>query len=433
MNLDDLGAADGAALLDELHAVVTTYVVLPSPEAADAVVLWIAASHAVEGWAHATRLVIRSPEKRCGKSRLLDVIAGTCRRPLVTVNATVAAVFRSIGDDAPPTLLVDEADTLFGSKKAAENNEDLRGLLNAGHQRGRPALRCVGPNQTPTEFPTFAMAALAGIGSMPDTVEDRAVVLTMRRRAPGEAVRPFRARRDGPVLAAMRDKLAGWIAATIDELTAAEPDLPVEDRAADTWEPLVAVADAAGGTWPARARRACLVLTTEHEADAADASLGLRLLTDCRDVLLPDEHVTSTELVRRLRAVDEAPWSAFELDVRGLARRLSGYGIKPDRIRVPGDAGTRQVRGYRTAQFADAWNRYLTPAGGDVTTVTPSHREGTDNPHPSHVTDTTVTPTPDRHASPSQRDGVTLATDHPPVEEDPWDWPAGSIGEVVNQ
>ena len=52
------------------------------------------------------------------------------------------------------------------------------------------------------------MAALAGIGAMPDTITDRAVNITMRRRARGEKVAQFRSRRDGPILTALRDRLA---------------------------------------------------------------------------------------------------------------------------------------------------------------------------------------------------------------------------------
>ena len=131
-------ARTGAALLDQLHDALTRYVILPSAHATDAVTLWIAATHAQPAWAHAPRLVIRAPEKRCGKSRLLDVVEATCHDPFLTVNASPAAVYRSITED-PPTMLVDEADTIFGTN--ADGNEDLRGLLNAGHQRNRPAKR----------------------------------------------------------------------------------------------------------------------------------------------------------------------------------------------------------------------------------------------------------------------------------------------------
>jgi hypothetical protein len=227
---------DGAGLLAELHAALCRYVVLPSAEAADAVTLWIAASHAQPAWEHAPRLAVVSPLKRCGKSRLLDVVAETCHAPLITVNATIAAVVRSLGDD-PPTLLVDEADTLWGTKKQADNNEDLRGLLNAGHQRNRPMLRWDVTSRSLEQLGTFAMAMLAAIGELPDTIMDRAVVVRMRRRAPGEHVDPYRTRRDAPPLNHVRDRLTTWAGEHLRELQHAQPAMPLEDRAADTWEP----------------------------------------------------------------------------------------------------------------------------------------------------------------------------------------------------
>src|ERR1043165_3260906 len=228
------GRPQGAAILDSLHTALTRYVILPSPAAVDAVVLWIAATHAQPAWAHAPRLVIRGPEKRCGKSRLLDVVEAVCHEPFITVNSSPAAVYRSISDD-PPTMLVDEADTIFGA--TAGTNEELRGLLNAGHQRNRPAKRWDVNTNTVESIPTFAMAALAGIGAMPDTIEDRAVVIRMRRRAPGESVAPFRHRRDRPALTSGAARLARWLGRHLAELERAEPTMPLEDRAADTWEP----------------------------------------------------------------------------------------------------------------------------------------------------------------------------------------------------
>jgi hypothetical protein len=363
--------SDGAELLDDVHAALTRYVILPSPEAADAVALWIAATHTLPAFQHAPRLAIKSPEKRCGKSRLLDVIDGTCHRPLMSVNASVAAIFRSIGDDHPPTLLVDEADTLFGTKKVAEQNEEFRGLLNAGHQRGRPALRCVGPQQTPTEFPSFAMAALAGIGDLPDTITDRAVNVTMRRRRADERVSQFRTRRDGPILADLRDRLAEWGAASVAKLADAEPAMPVEDRAADTWEPLVAVADLVGGTWPERARRACLVLTAESEEADEETSLATKLLADVRDIFTTRNvsFLPSADLVHALKAVDESPWDDFDFNANKLAYRLKHFGVKPQR----NAAGT--ARGYRLEDLHDAFTRYLRQEpSGDVNAAPDLHR-----------------------------------------------------------
>ena len=154
------------------------------------------------------------------------------------------------------------------------------------------------------------MAALAGIGNMPDTIEDRAVIIGMRRRAPDETVLPYRTRRDGPALADLKPDLHRWVRAHLDQLEAAAPDLPVEDRAADTWEPLVAIADTAGGHWPTNARAAVLALTTD-DVDVENVSLRVRLLIDCRTAFGDADGLPSETLVARLRADPEAPWDTL--------------------------------------------------------------------------------------------------------------------------
>ena len=348
---------DGAVLLDQLHAVLTRYVIFPSPEAADAVTLWIAATHAQPAWAHAPRLVIRAPEKRCGKSRLLDTVEGTCHNPLITVNASPAAVYRAIGSDRPPTLLVDEADTIFGGKNA-DSNEDLRGLLNAGHQRNRPAIRWDNNTHQLEKIPTFAMAALAGIGAMPDTIEDRAVVIRMRRRAPGESVKPFRHRRDRPALSDVAAQLAEWVTAHLPELERAEPVMPLEDRAADTWEPLIAIADLAGGDWPDRARHAAEVLNAERDGNTVSSD-RIRLLSDCRTAFGNNDAIPTGVLLERLKADPEAPWAEHGttgLTAMKLGVLLREYDIRSDTIRFSPPTG--QAKGYRRDTFIDAWERY---------------------------------------------------------------------------
>jgi hypothetical protein len=407
--------ADGARLLDFTRAALTRYVILPSEQTTDAVVLWIAASHAQPAWAHAPRLVIRAPEKRCGKSRLLDVIEATSHEPLITVNASPAAVYRAIGTDDPPTLLVDEADTIFGSRKTAEANEDLRGLLNAGHQRNRPAIRYDASTRRIEKIPTFAMAALAGIGRMPDTIEDRAVIVPMRRRAPGEHVAPYRQRRDSPQLRKLAAQLNAWLRADLPRLESAAPELPVEDRAADTWEPLVIVADHAGRDWPDRARHAALTLTTEHE-QAEPSSERTRLLVDCRAAFGPDTALPTERLLERLNADPEAPWAdrgPAGLTGRRLGILLADYGIGSHNIRFPD--GT-QRKGYTRADFADAWARYcphdLEPADRDGYPSQPSQPQ---NPWSARDAllpwDGSTRPTgPTRPALTSTNDGGTDGT-----------------------
>jgi hypothetical protein len=351
----------GAALLDELHAALTRYVVLPSVEAADAVALWVAATHAQPAWEHAPRLAVVSPLKRCGKSRLLDVVAETCHAPLITVNATIAAVVRSIGED-PPTLLVDEADTLWGTRKQADNNEDLRGLLNAGHQRNRPMLRWDITTRTAEQLNTFAMALLAAIGELPDTIMDRAVVVRMRRRAPGEHVQPYRTRRDAPPLNQLRDRLAGWARAQLRDLHHATPLMPLEDRAADTWEPLIAVADLAGGDWPARARAAATTMTAAEAQHEQDTSAGVRLLGDLRAVFdqAAAEALYTSSILEALHKLDDSPWGDWyghPLATRDLAKLLRPYQVESKNVRERGTGVPR--KGYTRADLHDAWARYV--------------------------------------------------------------------------
>lgn len=374
--------ASGAALLDMLHEAIGCYVVLEE-QARVGVTLWIATTHALPAFDFAPRLAIVSPQKRCGKTRLLDVIEHTAHNPLATSNATVAALFRSIGGGHPPCLIFDEADTVFGSKRLAEQHEDLRNLFNNGFQRGRETLRCVGPNQTPQKFPIFAMAALAGIGTLPDTVTDRAINVTMRRRAPGETVKPFRLRRDGPKLQTLRVRLAEWASEQLDALTDAEPDMPVEDREADTWEPLIAVADAAGGRWPELARAACKSLTEGAAAADEAQSLGVTLLSDIREIFAATtvSFMSSADLVAALRKVDESPWSDYELNPRKLAQRLKPFGVASTRDSA-GD-----VRGYRLDAFCDPFDRYIRQEASESVNTGIDLREPSDT---SRASDTSI-------------------------------------------
>ena len=157
------------------------------------------------------------------------------------------------------------------------------GLLNAGHRKGAVAGRCVvrGVNIVTEELAAYCAVALAGLDDMPDTIMSRSVVVRMRRRSPNEVVEPFRPRLHAPDGYVLRDALYEW---SEDTPISGWPTMPlgVEDRDADVWEALLAVADAAGGRWPDRARCAAVTLVTATKS--APPSLGVRLLEDIRDV-----------------------------------------------------------------------------------------------------------------------------------------------------
>jgi hypothetical protein len=363
----------GADLLDEVSDALRRYVVFPSPDAYVAVTLWVAATHGQQAWEHATRLGFVAPEKRCGKSRAQSLVEFLCHAPVAQANTSTAALYRSIDSEDPPTLLFDEVDALFGSARKADDNEDLRALLNSGFERGRPARRCVGPMQNVVEFQVFAMACLAGIGMLPDTIADRAVMIHMRRRAPGETVAPFRRRRDSPALVALRERLHEWVRENLDTLLHAEPDMPVEDRAADAWEPLVAVADLAGGTWPQQARDACRALTSEAD-DPDDSSLGIRLLSDLRGIFEGKDAVHGETILDELRKIDEAPWADLygrPVTARDVAKILKRYGVRSKDVKIAGEVR----KGYRREDLHAPWSAYLpatvTTSATSATSATP--------------------------------------------------------------
>jgi hypothetical protein len=215
------------------------------------------------------------------------------------------------------------------------------------------------------EFDAFGPKAFAGIGTIPDTLRDRSILIELRRRAPSEALARYRRRDAEPEAAPIREALIEALAGL--DLDGRRPDIPgdLDDRAADGWEPLLAIADAAGGEWPTRARRAAVALSGDRAAD--DESRGVRLLADIRDVLAvwPDERIPSAELVRQLCAQEESPWGDLNgraLTTQGLAGRLRPYCIRPGLHRVAG----MPERCYGRADFADAWSRYVDPAPPDA-------------------------------------------------------------------
>ncbi|HWC35813.1 MAG TPA: DUF3631 domain-containing protein [Mycobacteriales bacterium] len=363
-----------ADLLDDVEAFVTRFVAYPSEAAVVAVVLWCAHAHLLDSFESTPRLAHLSPEPGSGKSRSLEVIELLVPRPVLAVNVTPAYLFRKVGgDEGRATVLFDEIDTVFGPK--AKDNEDIRGLLNAGHRRGATAGRCVvrGKTVETEELPAYAAVAIAGLGdSLPDTIMTRSVVVRMRRRAPHERVEPFRHRLHAPEGHALRDRLERWASEVRAEVTEAWPQIPpgVEDRNADVWEPLLAVADAAGGHWPVRARVAAVTFVTQS-ADRA-WTLGVRLLDDLRTIFDSEnvDGLHTQTLLDRLCELEEAPWGDLRgrpLDARGLARRLKAYDVEPKPVRI----GDVVLRGYRREDLADAWSRYLpAPPTGGVTTVT---------------------------------------------------------------
>jgi hypothetical protein len=361
----------GHELLNDLEKFVAGFVVYPSEHGKVAHVLWIAHTHLMESWDSTPRLAFLSPEPASGKTGALEVSELLVPSPVEAVNVSAAYLFRKVGEGTSPTILFDEIDTIFGPK-AKKENEDIRGLLNAGHRRGAVAGRCLvhGKAVTPEEIPAYCAVALAGIGWLPDTILSRAVIIRMRRRKPGERIKAFRRRTELEAGNKLRNRLASWTNSLKIDLDAVEMPAGVEDRDADVWEALIAIADTAGGDWPERARKAAAALI--KEAKDIEPSLGIRLLADTRTIFGDATLVLSTEsLLHALHGLPESPWADLKgkpLNDRGLAHRLRQYGVKPKAIRI----GDSTLRGYTREDLFDPWQTYLPPSlpDGSATSAT---------------------------------------------------------------
>ena len=367
----------GHQVLDDVAAFVARFSVFPSEHCVPTLALWYAHTHASEQFYVTPRLILDSAEPGSGKTRVLEIAQHLVRAPEMTISATPAALFRlvSLG---PITILFDEVDAIFNSKTGG-NNEDLRGLLNAGYKRCATIARCVGDakNMKVERFPVYAPAALAGIaGAMPATITSRAITIHMRRRRTDEPVEPFRERQIAREAHPLREQLATWIDSVGPRLSDVQPTMPVgvTDRPAEIWEPLLAIADTAGGHWPDTARNACrhFVLTTGPQI----TSLGVRLLADLRELFTRagTDRMRTTDILPALCNLDESPWGDLHgkpLDARRLAKELSRYGVRPHDLRL---TSSDVVKGYRTAApegLADAWDRYLPPPATSATAATP--------------------------------------------------------------
>jgi hypothetical protein len=356
-----------SCLLDRICDFLRDYMVFSTQEEVIPIALWVAHTHVISAFEYTPYLHIYSPEKQCGKTRLLDCLELLVAKPWRAISPSEAVLFRKIEKDQP-TLLFDEVDTIF-SRNKEERNEGLRALLNAGFERKATIPRCVGKNFEVQDFAVFCPKALAGIRELPDTVQDRSIPIKLARRSSDEPVRQFRKRNAEETAAPIRSELDQWAKqeGVLDILCTARPDIPdsLSDRQTDICEPLLAIADLAEGKWPELSRVALeLLCNTRNE----DQSLNVKLLQSVRDVFdsLGANRLSTEDLLNGLVDLeDDMPWGAWwDADIRNgntrgpgqrLARLLKPYSIKSRGIRL---ANNTTPRGYIREDFEEAWKRY---------------------------------------------------------------------------
>jgi hypothetical protein len=367
---------DLALILQDIVTFVQRFVVL-STNQAEIISLWIIHTYSFEHAETTPYLNIYSPEKRSGKTRLLEVLELLVNKPWFTGHITAAVLARKV-DAECPTLLLDESDTAFKGDK--EYSETLRSLLNTGYRRSGRSSICVGQGVKISykDLSTFCPKAIAGIGKLPDTVADRSIPVVLKRRTLNESIERFRRRLVEIEAQEIRLRIHEWVNC-ISWPEDTIPDIPtqLDDRAADCIEPLITISDIAGNSWSQKARESSIALLTGETRE--DETLGIRLLSDIKSIFSDSDEVSSSDLISSLKQIEEAPWNDVSiciLTARKLSTMLKPYGIRSQTIRI----GDKTPKGYTRDSFLDAWKRYLAVSSlQSATSATPDSGQSQEN------------------------------------------------------
>nr|WP_026003973.1 DUF3631 domain-containing protein [Pseudomonas luteola] len=349
-------SVNGVELLDEIVEALGRHVIADK-ETLRAAALWVVFTWLIDSVQVAPIANITAPEKRCGKTVMLSALGKLAYRPMQVSDIATAALFRSI-ELWNPTLLIDEVDAFL------RDNEEARGILNAGFTKDSAfVIRCVGDDHIPTKFKLWGAKALCGIGKIADTLADRSIPLRLRRKKPGEQAE--RLRHSDPALwERLRSRIARFAEDNAKAISASRPVIieGLNDRANDCWEPLLAIAEAAGGDWPRMARQAAASL---HGIEGEAPSVGVELLADIKTIFDNKQasKLFSAHLLEALLVDDEAPWATWNrgkpMSIRQLKTKLGEFGIKSKQVRIGYESGKM---GYERNDFVEVWDRYLTSA-----------------------------------------------------------------------
>jgi hypothetical protein len=366
------------SIVGEVEAFLRRYVVFASDAQVVACALFVVHTHVIEAAEVTPYLAVTSAEKQSGKSRLLEVLDRLVRDSWKVVSPSSAVLYRMI-DQLKPTLLLDEVDTIFSQRG---NYEDVRAVLNAGFRRGSSIPRWDADKKTFDMFDPFGAKVLAGIGDLPDTVQDRSIPIRLKRKTANETVERFRINKEATDAEPLRLRLRAWGHTNRASLSSARPDLPDElsDRQQDAWEILLAVADLVGGEWPKQARRAAIELA-KSRVDG-QASWGVRVLGDLRVLFVErgKRHLASEECLTWLNSLDGAPWSTWNngsgITTYKLNKLLEPFEIHTRDIRIADRPNP--VKGIHCQQLEEAFLRYLPIQGDTPSNIATSRQAGDD-------------------------------------------------------
>jgi hypothetical protein len=329
--------------------------------------LWTVATHLFDCFDAFPYLAITSPTKRCGKTRLAEIIELLSCNGQRIVGATPAAIFRTIQtyehDKSTVTLILDEAEVL-GTK--SDRSEALREILNAGYRRGQSVQRCERTTDGQWKvqrFSVYSPKVIVLIGNLNDTLADRCIPIAMRRRRPSENVERFFYTQAVREAKRCRKELEDWAKSIRRKVKQCHrQDLVfLEDREAELWLPLFSVCRAVAGERTEELKKIALNISRGKQSEEP-AEFGVLLLKDIREIFDRNgtDRLPTVGLLYELVRVEESPWSTWgkgeALDARGLARLLRPFKVGSRNLRMDDDT---ILKGYERMDFEEVWTTYL--------------------------------------------------------------------------
>jgi Protein of unknown function (DUF3631) len=350
-------------LFERIMTFLADYLVLPG-RAPAVTAAWILAAWHAETWDQFPHLAITSPEKRCGKTRFLELLHLVCPSAVLTSSVSPAVLYRLI-EEKRPTLLFDEAQSL--GRKGSEANLMNQELLCASIGRDSKVYRCEGKNEdfAPRAFNTYCPKAFALIGSLDGVLADRSLPIEMARKTKLDQVQRYRKRLVEPLGKELHDELGTWAAERKGYVSAwygiIDPFEIDNDRMADLLMPLQAVLKAVGSDEGFESLGEYARDLDDRDRRQGTQSHGVRLLAACREIFEGEFFIATADLISALKERSEEPWHRWNkgegMNNEALANLLRPYEIRPQHNKE------KTQRGYYASDFEEAWGRYLTAPG----------------------------------------------------------------------
>lgn len=346
------GNVNGLDLVNELITIIKQHVILREEEAI-AIAYWLLQTYNLKSFPYAPRLLIISPEKRCGKTTLLQLLEMLSYKAWSVGNCTPAVLYKVI-EQEQPTILMDEADSFFN------NNNDMRNIINVGFQDKFGVARSGGKNfETIKNYNVFAMMAIAAINNLPDTIMDRGIKISMRRKLPSEKTLPLRERVYQTQFELIKSKCRKLMLEIGDAAgkNIIEDISGLNDRACDVWEGMISIATILGDK--ERVVKAAVKLSRDASSDSESIKniLLKHILQIFKKYSFFD--IASATLIDELIAIEEGPWGEINkgrpLTAHKLAYLLKEYKINTFQKCEMG----KNTNHYSYASFLDAFERYI--------------------------------------------------------------------------